>query len=707
MMKRTVLSTALGVALALAAAPRSAAAQCAVAGSVQVLVDGLGFRWDVGQDGVINDGNGDAYDTGMVLLVDGVRFGGADRTEEMDGRQLAHGPAPLGNLQVTRKLYVPASEGWARFLEILHNPTDAALTAVVRVETNVGSDASTVITQSYSGDAEFTREDRWLATDDVDASGDPSLNFNFYGPGAALAPERVGMAVADCSSVHGPAVEFVLPLPPGGTRVLMHFGGQRVTQADAHANAAYLDGLPESALLGMTAAERAGLVNWTNDTDTDDDGAEDIDDNCPSAPNPDQVDTDTDGQGDACDPDDDDDGAADAIDNCPLTANADQADLEGDGAGDACDPDDDGDGVPDGGDNCPSVANAGQENNPEESPPDQTGDACDGDDDNDALVDEADNCPLAPNPDQIDEDDDGRGDACDLNARDMDDDGVEDGTDNCISVPNPGQSDLDDDGEGDECDGDDDGDGAPDRSDNCPVTSNPSQNDADDDGAGDRCDDDDDGDGVPDGGDNCPLLSNGAQEDANDDGVGDACACNAPPKPDGTPCDDGDPCTLTDACEDGVCKGSDPLQCAPSGNACTAARCHPRYGECALFPNEGARCPGGTCVAGGCVPDEASSAGGGSGEGGSGGGGGTGGDAGSGGAGGGAGGDGGGTGGDAGAGGDTGAGGDGGAPRPGGGTPRAHGNGCGLAASAEGAAATSSAWLLAAMLLAGRRRRRR
>jgi sugar lactone lactonase YvrE len=60
--------------------------------------------------------------------------------------------------------------------------------------------------------------------------------------------------------------------------------------------------------------------------DGDDDGVADRDDNCPDAPNPDQVDGDHDARGDTCD-------------NCPSVANPDQADRNADGAGDACQPD--------------------------------------------------------------------------------------------------------------------------------------------------------------------------------------------------------------------------------------------------------------------------------------------------------------------------------------------------------------------------------
>jgi probable HAF family extracellular repeat protein len=74
--------------------------------------------------------------------------------------------------------------------------------------------------------------------------------------------------------------------------------------------------------------------------DSDKDGVTDDKDNCPDDPNPDQVDTDADGVGDACEEaiDSDGDGVADAEDNCPEVANTDQVDGDSDGVGDACDP---------------------------------------------------------------------------------------------------------------------------------------------------------------------------------------------------------------------------------------------------------------------------------------------------------------------------------------------------------------------------------
>jgi len=90
-------------------------------------------------------------------------------------------------------------------------------------------------------------------------------------------------------------------------------------------------------------------IQEQNHDDYDDDGILNTADNCPYKKNADQLDTDGDGQGDACDStptgpgttrptdDYDSDGVKDSVDNCPVVANPLQTDKDGDGLGDACD----------------------------------------------------------------------------------------------------------------------------------------------------------------------------------------------------------------------------------------------------------------------------------------------------------------------------------------------------------------------------------
>ena len=85
------------------------------------------------------------------------------------------------------------------------------------------------------------------------------------------------------------------------------------------------------------------ILDITKDNDSD--GVLNIEDKCPDTYDPAQLDTDSDGLGNACDPDDDNDQVLDGTDRFPLDA-LESADFDNDGIGNNSDPDVDNDGLP-------------------------------------------------------------------------------------------------------------------------------------------------------------------------------------------------------------------------------------------------------------------------------------------------------------------------------------------------------------------------
>jgi hypothetical protein len=226
--------------------------------------------------GIIDAGSsdsGDAYDNGYPLWVNGAIFT-VGTTVDLTGTTLTAGPLGMSGLNVTRELFFSPTRQVMRVLDSFQNPGGGPINVTVEIPVNFGSDGSTVVQDTSSGDTTFTVADRWLITSDTFGPSDPVNTTVLYGPGTpALTPASVTETVFDCAAPNGAGWTFNLSVPAGATRRLLYFAGLEDmvtganTVAGAQANVVVFNDVlvlnsTTDLLSGLTLPLLLEVVNW-------------------------------------------------------------------------------------------------------------------------------------------------------------------------------------------------------------------------------------------------------------------------------------------------------------------------------------------------------------------------------------------------------------------------------------------------------------
>ncbi len=138
------------------------------------LTDGEAFRWEVQWDGSVIDRSSGALDRGLQL--GNFYYYITNAFAEDDDREVVLGPQQMYDVQgieLTRKIYVPADQGFVRYLEVVTNTNNTPNQYTVQLNSNLGSDGQTDVAGTSNGDNSFTVDDNWIVTDDVDRRGRP------------------------------------------------------------------------------------------------------------------------------------------------------------------------------------------------------------------------------------------------------------------------------------------------------------------------------------------------------------------------------------------------------------------------------------------------------------------------------------------------------------------------------------------------------
>jgi hypothetical protein len=270
-----------------------------VATPLDALVTANGFQWQMsnacGTDdgsptGIENAGPAlgildvsgsagmDAFDCGGLVWVGNTAVADDDGTVDVSpsgvDQVVTPSTATIGGLRVTDTYRVFSGGDTARVLVELENPTAGDVSTTVTYASNFGSDATTTVAGTSSGDTSFTTADRWLVTADGPVSGDDLVNTTvLFGPGSVdVTPSSVSMSVFDAGGREGALAAFPVTVPAGSTRFLMFFqqvgGGGNGTPNAAIVAAAEVWNTPLAAssplLAGLSPTDAASILNWTH-----------------------------------------------------------------------------------------------------------------------------------------------------------------------------------------------------------------------------------------------------------------------------------------------------------------------------------------------------------------------------------------------------------------------------------------------------------
>ncbi|MDJ1138800.1 carboxypeptidase regulatory-like domain-containing protein [Marinicella marina] len=248
--------------------------------------DANGFLYDINGDGSIANGTRNVYgsaapDNGAMLLeiitngvpVPFVNGDGTIGELSTDGQEVIVDDVTPSGLVVTRKIRTPRSGYFSRYLEVLSNPTNDPINVGVRVKSHHRSDDSNPrVVDTSDGDqvlslANQSNPDNWVVIDDqtdVDpfvASSIGASGHIFDGIGAE---DKADFASYELLGQTGRLTyqwDDIL-IPPGETRILMHFALGQIKRDGARAAAERITDLSPEMMVEMTSDEKAAVINF-------------------------------------------------------------------------------------------------------------------------------------------------------------------------------------------------------------------------------------------------------------------------------------------------------------------------------------------------------------------------------------------------------------------------------------------------------------
>ena len=178
-------------------------------------------------------------------------------TLEDDGREIVTNAQQIGNLSFYRKIFVPETHEFCRWLNVITNTGTVAEDVLVNFQGDMGAGLNTCVfytSLAYKG-AMPSALDTWIVT-----GGQPTdvrCGHVFQGPDASVKPTYLALQQEDAMFWR-----YRFWLNPGETAILMNFVTGQPDVEDALARVKEIVALQGAALQGMTDAEKEQVINF-------------------------------------------------------------------------------------------------------------------------------------------------------------------------------------------------------------------------------------------------------------------------------------------------------------------------------------------------------------------------------------------------------------------------------------------------------------
>ena len=179
-------------------------------------------------------------------------------TLEPNGRQYVFATESYARIQVSRKLFIPGDDSFARWLTVVRNGRTTPQYVELRMFGWLGYGTGAAVVTSSDGDALAETTDQWVTTRDALGSSELKTGHVFQGSGATVAPSAVSILDGAGSATW----TYALTLDPGQTAIVMTFAVARPTEEEAALRAAEVVSLCGSTLEYMTDTEKDQVLNF-------------------------------------------------------------------------------------------------------------------------------------------------------------------------------------------------------------------------------------------------------------------------------------------------------------------------------------------------------------------------------------------------------------------------------------------------------------